>query len=664
MEQENQNCTAPQQPKASLDEMFDLYQFTRALNLETATIDEVAQFMEGVVKLFPSQGWVLINNQNSMADVNLYTRDAQWQVAKEELMDILPLYFFTEDIEEISNDSLVNLLASNTNSDLGAEELSALKALVCHFEMGHHDTLIMIFYFTAADNQVPLKIQSLNEVAQFLRLFIKSIKKGAEVSDLLTENRILKKRQNTWIEALDLINRSQFENADANIGEFYYGVSFQLKVLTHGEFTGLLSLSTSISGESETSKNTGEMPLELADKIKNAEILASTEIGQKATDFVKEAKKELSSYQWNAKSYQLWNLSSERANDFKQVLLYPVFINEELSGIFISARKDEFSQDDILIGQLFIDGIEKLIERRWFVSHLQQANEEVAEQNKHLEDLVVQLKNAQDQMLQSEKLASIGQLAAGVAHEINNPIGYVGSNISNLKTYVEDLFSIIDAYENHETELSESTKAEMAKLKKQMDLEFLKEDLEALINESIEGVKRVKTIVLDLRNFSRTGEVDWQEEDIHQCLDSTLNIAANEIKYKAEVVKKYGNIPKVECVSARLNQVFMNLLVNAAHAISETGTITIETGMESANRIYIKISDTGSGIDEENMKKIFDPFFTTKEIGKGTGLGLSISYGIIEKHKGEISVQSQLGQGTTFTICLPVKQENKGDTLL
>jgi two-component system NtrC family sensor kinase len=177
------------------------------------------------------------------------------------------------------------------------------------------------------------------------------------------------------------------------------------------------------------------------------------------------------------------------------------------------------------------------------------------------------------------------------------------------------------------------------------------------MDESRDGITRVKKIVQDLKDFSHQGgDEDWQWALLHDGLDTTLNIVNNEIKYKAKVVKEYGDIPPIQCLSSQINQVLMNILVNAAHSIEGTGTITIRTA-ERDDEVRVEVSDTGSGIAPEHMTRIFDPFFTTKPVGKGTGLGLSLSYSIVQKHHGRIEVESELGKGTTFRVCLPIRQE-------
>jgi signal transduction histidine kinase len=283
-------------------------------------------------------------------------------------------------------------------------------------------------------------------------------------------------------------------------------------------------------------------------------------------------------------------------------------------------------------------------------------SEDALNQEKHEQKLLIdKLKEAQNHLLQSDKMSSIGQLAAGVAHEINNPIGYVHSNLGTLEKYVQDAFEMLNVYELAENSITDSeVKENIFVAKSKLDIAFLKADMPALMAESREGVTRVQQIVKNLKDFAHADAAEeWHFADLHKGLESTLNIVNNEIKYKAVLKKEYGVIPEVECLSSQINQVFMNLLVNAAQAIDEKGTITLRT-RQVDNEVQIEIIDTGQGIPEENLKRIFDPFFTTKPIGKGTGLGLSLSFGIIQKHHGRIEVESQPGKGTTFRIHLPI----------
>jgi signal transduction histidine kinase len=291
----------------------------------------------------------------------------------------------------------------------------------------------------------------------------------------------------------------------------------------------------------------------------------------------------------------------------------------------------------------------KVIER---TADLQTANTSLLEEKRHQEELIRKLAEAHNQLLQSEKMASVGQLAAGVAHEINNPVGFVNSNLGTLKHYIADLLKALSLYEENEGELTEETRVVLTELKRQIDIVYLREDIGKLLSESIDGMQRVKRIVQDLKDFSHVGETEMLLADLEQGLDSTLNVVWNELKYKADVVKEYGGIPNILCMPAQLNQVFMNLLTNAGQAIDNHGRITIRTGQEGDN-VWVEVEDTGKGIKPENLERIFDPFFTTKPVGSGTGLGLSLSYGIVKKHGGRIEVKSEVGKGSVFRVVLP-----------
>lgn len=282
---------------------------------------------------------------------------------------------------------------------------------------------------------------------------------------------------------------------------------------------------------------------------------------------------------------------------------------------------------------------------------------ELQQRHDELERTYKRLAGAQEQLLQSEKMASIGQLAAGVAHEINNPIGYVHSNLGTLREYMGALFGIIEAYASAIAAADPAAHREDLRAQRhKLDIDFILGDLPQLLEESREGIERVTRIVQDLKEFSHVGRNEqMREADLVKGLESTLNIVWNDLKYKVRLEKHYAPVGPVECHASEINQVFMNLLINAGQAIAERGVITLACGQDG-DEAWVSISDTGCGIPEETLGRIFDPFYTTKPIGRGTGLGLAISYRIIEKHNGRIEVQSLLGQGTTFRVVLPVKQ--------
>lgn len=295
---------------------------------------------------------------------------------------------------------------------------------------------------------------------------------------------------------------------------------------------------------------------------------------------------------------------------------------------------------------------------------LKKTSSRLLEEKKAQQELIKKLEETKNQLLQSEKMASIGQLAAGVAHEINNPVGFIKSNFSSLKHYANELNEAISKFSNIiEGFESDGATQKIKEINEEHDIEFVTEDITNLLEESFDGISRIEEIVKSLKHFSRSDTNQWEEADINAGIESTLKVVAHELKYLAEIEKNYSDLPLVQCLPMQINQVVMNLLVNSAQAMDakqKEGKVTISTENDDS-RINIKIQDNGKGMDAKVMSKIFDPFFTTKDVGKGTGLGLSLSYSIIQKHKGNISVDSELGAGTTFTITLPVKQEQVVD---
>ncbi len=298
---------------------------------------------------------------------------------------------------------------------------------------------------------------------------------------------------------------------------------------------------------------------------------------------------------------------------------------------------------------------------------LESANKFLADSEKALKNILYdmkeaheKLKNTQKQLIQSEKLASIGQLAAGIAHEINNPVGYINSNLSTLGKYIESFTEILRAVEifqvyfkDDQIDKAKNVLNELYEFERNNDIKYMISDVDNLLRETKEGVDRIKKIVWDLRTFSRADMGERKLSDINKIIEGILSIVWNEIKYKANLKKEYGEIPLIDCNPQEIGQVFINILVNAAQAIVDKGLITIKT-YNDEEKVFIEISDTGIGMSEEVSSKVFDPFFTTKEVGKGTGLGLSISYDLVKKHNGDIYVKSVQGQGTTFTIWFPI----------
>lgn len=312
-----------------------------------------------------------------------------------------------------------------------------------------------------------------------------------------------------------------------------------------------------------------------------------------------------------------------------------------------------------------------ITERQKMEDDLRKSNQGLLEHEQALQKTITQLQKANNdleqtqlQLLQSEKMASIGQLAAGIAHEINNPVGFISSNIEILQAYMQHYTKILRIVDNLKRQMAEGdvekaklTAAELEKFEKEINFEYIMNDVKPLLEHTGHGIERIRKIVMDMKIFSRDEGAETMElVKVEEIIDSILSIVQNEIKYKAELTRDYKNTVLVKCVPRRLGQVFINFLINAAQAIDERGKINIRTYHQD-EYVCVDITDTGKGIPPENLKKIFDPFFTTKPVGKGTGLGLSISYEIVKKHGGQIKVRSKVGEGTTFTIMLPTPKK-------
>jgi len=273
-----------------------------------------------------------------------------------------------------------------------------------------------------------------------------------------------------------------------------------------------------------------------------------------------------------------------------------------------------------------------------------------------------ELKSSQNQLVHSEKMASLGVLAAGIAHEINNPIGYISSNFNSMKNGLKDIQSFISSV-SKSIEIAEdlpTIRNSWNKEKQRYDLDFILEDFIDLALETSEGLDRVRQIVSDLRAFTRADSDKKSPVDINDTLRAAVNILENQTRYKAVVETEYADLPQIMGFSGKLSQVFTNLISNANQAVSDNGKIIVRT-FETEADIGVSVQDNGCGISHEDLKQLFTPFFTTKPVGEGTGLGLSISHGIIEEHQGKIEVDSELGKGTRFTVKIPLTQVVKDD---
>jgi len=354
--------------------------------------------------------------------------------------------------------------------------------------------------------------------------------------------------------------------------------------------------------------------------------------------------------------------SEPRERPAHSAMCWPLMVQEQIIGALAVNRavaRERYTVEDLDQGQALTSLLALVIANHRMYIERDNRILELSTLNATMQRVNALLENAQDQLIESEKLASIGQIAAGVAHEINNPVGFVSSNLGTLESYLQRVFGLLTAYIEAEQDAPMPLTPALARarvMRKGHDFDFLRSDIDALLGESRDGLVRVKRIVQDLKDFSRSGvDEAWEMADLHAVLESTLNIVRSEVKYKAQIDIRFGELPKVECLPSRLSQVFINLLVNAVHSIDGEGRITLSTGVDGAEA-WIRIEDTGCGIREEHLGRIFEPFFTTKPVGKGTGLGLSVSYSIVRKHGGRIDVTSEVGRGTQFTVRIPIRQ--------
>jgi len=305
--------------------------------------------------------------------------------------------------------------------------------------------------------------------------------------------------------------------------------------------------------------------------------------------------------------------------------------------------------------------IKDISERKKNEEERRKYQENLENKNKDLEKAVLYSQKMQNQLVQSEKMASLGALIAGIAHEINNPLAYVSSNLNRFQEYFVDITKLLDMWKNYYNTNNGSIKnkkqlREILNYEKEIDLDFITKDFSNLLINNQEGIGRIKSIVLQLRGFSHVSEDNLIEVDINKAIEETITIVWNELKYKANIIKNLGKLPLVKCNVNEIKQIFVNILVNAAQAIKSKGDITIETTTFN-EFVKIEISDTGKGMSEEVQRKIFDPFYTTKPVGEGTGLGLWICSSIAQKHNGSFEVKSKPGKGSIFSLTLPLRQK-------
>jgi two-component system, NtrC family, sensor kinase len=357
--------------------------------------------------------------------------------------------------------------------------------------------------------------------------------------------------------------------------------------------------------------------------------------------------------------------SRDEYNDI-QIIMFTGVADKESFRICFENGANDYINKPINITE-FTARMQAAVKARKNMLMLRNMISKTTEQYRELQEVTQNLKNMQEHLVQQEKLASLGEMAAGVAHEINNPVGFVSSNLETLEKYLAKIKTVLLAHENFFQRMVQDNmsqqellqeKRQLAEFEKKQKIERVLEDLGPIVTESRDGVDRVAKIVRSLRNFARTGlEDEMSKNDLNQIIEEALLIVRNEVKYAANVDRRLNSVPSVLCDKGQIGQVLVNIFVNAAQAIKsqkrdDLGNIIVETYVDR-QYVVCKISDDGPGIAAEHLDRIFDPFFTTKEVGGGTGLGLSIAYGIIKKHAGELLVESEFGNGAVFTIKIP-----------
>jgi signal transduction histidine kinase len=348
--------------------------------------------------------------------------------------------------------------------------------------------------------------------------------------------------------------------------------------------------------------------------------------------------------------YLLTNKSREIELLQKQKQIQQLDLNQKE----LELTRQRTFKNSLIGGLIFILALAFMFYRQFRIKR--KAHRQLEAAYKELKNTHKQLQSAQMQLVQAEKMASLGQLTAGIAHEINNPINFVSANIEPLKNDVADVLQVLHRYEELIEDKGLKAHFEAVdKLKDDLELDYIRSEIDALLKGIEEGAVRTKEIVKGLRIFSRMDENDIKQFNVHEGLDSTLTLLKSKLGDRVEVVKDYGSLPLIEGFPGKINQVFMNILTNAVHAIPAEGKIIITTSIQN-DFARISIRDTGIGMTPEVKSRIFEPFFTTKDVGEGTGLGLAISFGVIEQHKGKIAVESEPGRGTEFIIILPLKQ--------
>lgn len=555
--------------------------------------------------------------------------NALYSDTSEGITDIAPFYFF----EHAQNNFKVNVW---THSEFTYEDQKLYTHIYAIKITEYEDSIFMLLSNSEKELPEQYKLPS-HLLTQSLGFKRRLTQTNSELQELQTHMRY----QVIWSECIEWT-----KNINKEDRALYYDLLTRLMIISNSSQGAIL-----VEKKSEYSACKGCEQSELKPILKK----------------LKEKGHSLDSIDTYILENNVYQTKDEQTNELHDhILMGPAESAARNRKVIIlmtkPGRKTPYSITDQVYIEQVISSVFMGLDKNSLMRALARSNKALKHEQETQKELIQQLQEAQEQLLQSEKMASIGQLAAGVAHEINNPIGYVKTNISVLGEYSQTLLDTLKAFRQKlEVHPDQSIIPYFNNILGDIDLEELNEDLPELLEDANDGITRVRNIVNDLKDFSRTDAGHIVLCDLHNPITKALNIAHNEIKYKIEVKTDFAELPEIEIVESQIGQVVLNFIVNAAHAIDERGTITIKTEKIKDDRVLFSISDTGHGIDDEHLKKIFDPFFTTKPVGKGTGLGLSLSYGIIQRHHGTIKVNSKEGFGTTFTTILPTRQPEEDE---
>ncbi len=596
-----------------------------------------------IVSAFKNVGaihaFVVVTNKGE--DLLVLNGESVSKRPKIDFVHCLPILFSQCDPVEMENGELVEFFdVLNLELDPGFSAVGRVFGI----ELNGEESAYFVSIFSAERARDKDALETISDTERYITETVSAVLFRHEGQNHKADLLRVQKERTVWLESLLWLNMASDELEKSSYDKFYSEALFQLTVLVKSDQCSIHRIGSDANNEIDLLETLSETSFS-----KSVKGLYEHGIEVKKNEF------------FDVDDHYRATIFSD---DYDDVVIYPVYFGERLV-MLVSLAKSEgcFEKNQKMFAGIFCQSIQKTLEKRRLLSSINKKNAKLEEEKREQAALIEKLHDAQDQLFQQEKMASIGQLAAGVAHEINNPVGYVNSNIGALEDYITDLCEATTFLVSLQSleECPEIIRDKVKNAVENIDLDFIHEDSGLLVKESKEGILRVKQIVQDLKDFSHVDEAVWQLTDVTKGINSTLNIVSNELKYKAKIECDFEDIPPVECVASQINQVIMNLLVNAGHAIEESGTVTIKTRLHDENNISISVHDTGCGISEEHISKIFNPFFTTKPVGKGTGLGLSLSYSIIEKHGGKLQCSSTLGEGTCFEIILPLKQEGEMD---